>query len=224
MTELVPTGGGLPYSLELPTGKVMDILLGVLPTDKTRKQVNDWLYRNSKPRFSTPLGKNSDLYLTYLDQRDGHGTPHWWRLFFGDRLRSQIEELTKSNALVVSQSPSNQANSGVRAPYEWFGMYFRSKVEMKVAKELHKRGITFFANARGCYSLDNSPISRKLLNGRIEIDFLVFHRGKCAILQVDGPQYQGQRERDYAGDRILLKQGIPGKDCRCRDRVYGYFY
>ena len=31
------------------------------------------------------------------------------RLFFGDRLRFQIEELTKSNALVVAQSPSNPA-------------------------------------------------------------------------------------------------------------------
>jgi hypothetical protein len=26
------------------------------------------------------------------------------------------------------------------------------------------------------------------------------------------------------GDRILLKQGMPGKDCRCRHRVYGHFY
>ena len=130
--------------------------------------------------------------------------------------------MTKSNALVVSQSPSNQANSGVRAPLEWGGMYFRSRVEMKVAQELDKRGITFFANVCGRYSLDGSPVSRDLLNGRVELDFLVFHRGKCAILQVDGPQHKGQRERDYAGDRVLLREGIPTArftDKECRERT-----
>lgn len=56
MTDLVTVGGGLPYVLELQTRKVLDVLLGVFPTNKTRKQVNDWLYRNSKPGFNTPLG------------------------------------------------------------------------------------------------------------------------------------------------------------------------
>ena len=83
MTELVTVGGGLPYVLELQTGKVMDILLGIFPTDKTRKQVNDWLYRNSKPGFNTPLGQKADLHLAYGDQRDGHATAHWWKLFYG---------------------------------------------------------------------------------------------------------------------------------------------
>ncbi|PNJ93200.1 hypothetical protein CEP14_13910 [Cylindrospermopsis raciborskii C04] len=102
------------------------------------------------------------------------------------------------------------------------GMYFSSKVEMKVAQELDKRGVTFFANVRGRYSLEGSPVSKDLLNGRVELDFLVFHRGKCAILQVDGPQHKGQRERDYAGDRVLLKEGIPTvrfTDKECRERT-----
>ena len=82
MTDLVTVGGGLPYVLELQTGKVLDILLGVFPTDKTRKQFNDWLYRNSKPGFNTFLGKQSDLHFVYLDQRNGNGTDHWWKLYF----------------------------------------------------------------------------------------------------------------------------------------------
>ena len=24
--------------------------------------------------------------IVYGDQRDGHGTAHWWRLYYGDRL------------------------------------------------------------------------------------------------------------------------------------------
>jgi hypothetical protein len=206
----VTVGGGLPYVLELQTRKVLDILLGVFPTDKTRKQVNDWLYRNSKPGFNTPLGQKADLHLVYGDQRDGHGTAHWWRLYYGDRLQSQIEAILQGTALTTtSQTPSNQANSGVRAPYEWGGMYFRSKVEIRIAEELEKRGVTFFANARGRYSLDGSPVAAQYLNGRVEVDFLVFHQGKCVVLQIDGPQHNGDRSRDYAGDRVLLREGIP---------------
>ena len=231
MTELVTVGGGLPYVLELQTGKVFDVLLGVFPTDKTRKQVNDWLYRNSKPGFNTPLGQKADLQLVYGDQRDGHGTAHWWKLYYGDRLQSQIDTLLKGTALtttsqtvrqrLTAEAPSNQANSGVRAPYEWGGMYFRSKVEIRIAEELEKRGVTFFANARGRYSLEGSPVAAQYLNGRVEVDFLVFYQGKCVILQIDGPQHNGDRGRDYAGDRVLLREGIPtmrftAKECQER--------
>jgi hypothetical protein len=67
MTELVTVGGGLPYVLELQTGKVLDVLLGVLETDRTRKQVNDWLYRNSKPSFVFNLQPKKELCLAYGD-------------------------------------------------------------------------------------------------------------------------------------------------------------
>jgi very-short-patch-repair endonuclease len=222
VTELVTVGGGLPHHLELQTGKVLDVLLGVLETDRTRKQVNDWLYRNSKPSFVFDLQPKKELYLAYGDQRDGHGTAHWWRLYYGDRLKSQIDTILKGTALTTtSQTPSNQANSGVRAPYEWGGMYFRSKVEIKIAEELERRGVTFFANARGRYSLEGSPVAAQYLNGRVEVDFLVFHQGKCVVLQIDGPQHNGDRGRDYAGDRVLLREGIPtvrftAKECQER--------
>lgn len=177
MTELVTIDGGLPYVLEIQTGKVLDILLGVLETERTRKQVNDWLYRNSNPNFVFSFQPRKELHLTYADQRDGHGTAHWWRVSYGDRLKPQIEAILKGTALTVSpkEAPKNQANSGVRAPHEWFGMYFRSKVEMKIAQELQKQGVTFFANARGCYSLEGSPVAAQYLNGRVEVDFLIFH-------------------------------------------------
>lgn len=80
---------------------------------------------------------------------------------------------------------------------------------MKVAQELQKREVTFFANARGCYSLEDSPVSAQYLNGRVEVDFLIFHNGKCVILEIDGPQHKGQRARDYTGDRLMLREGIP---------------
>jgi very-short-patch-repair endonuclease len=101
-------------------------------------------------------------------------------------------------------------------------VYFRSKVEIRVAEELEKRGVLFFANARGRYSLDGSPISTKYLNGRFEVDFLIFHQGKCVILEIDGPQHKKQRERDYATDRLMLKEGLPTMrftDQECREKT-----
>jgi very-short-patch-repair endonuclease len=225
MNDIVTVNGGLPYVLELQTGKVLDVLLGVLETDRTRKQVNDWLYRNSKPNFIFNFQPSKEVCLLYVDQRDGHGTAHYWKIYYGDRLRSQIETILKGTAIatVPKETPKNQANSGVRAPYEWFGMYFRSKVEMKMAQELQKRGVTFFANARGCYSLEGSPVSAQYLNGRVEVDFLIFHKGKCVILEIDGPQHKDQKARDYAGDRVLLREGIPtvrftAKECQEKPR------
>jgi len=49
------------------------------------------------------------------------------------------------------------------------------------------------------------------LPGRIEVDFLVFHLGKCMILEVDGVHHEkaSQTVRDYARDRVLLREGIP---------------
>ena len=88
-------------------------------------------------------------------------------------------------------------------------MYFRSETERKVAQELDKRGITFFGSVNGRYSLENSPISKNILNESIELDFLVFYHGKCLILEIDGDHHKKQVERDYSRDRIMLKQGIP---------------
>lgn len=221
-SPLVPIGGKLPYVLEVKTSQLIDVISALTP-DKARdfrKKAGAWLYPRTRPGFY--LEMNAHLHLAYADQRDGHKTQHYWRLFFDEQFKEKIERASRGSALVVGEEPKkNQANSGVRAPYEWGGMYFRSKVEMRIAQELEKRGVTFFANARGRYSLEGSPVSKELLNGRVEVDFLIFHQGKCVLLQIDGPQHKDQRARDYAGDRVLLREGIPtmrftAKECQER--------
>lgn len=54
---------------------------------------------------------------------------------------------------------------------------------------------------------------------KLELNFLVFYQGKCAILQVDRLQHKDQQERDYIGDRLMLREGIPtvrftAKECQ----------
>ena len=92
-------------------------------------------------------------------------------------------------------------------------MSFRSQTEVKIAEELFNRNVLFFGNARGQIGRQGSPASTKsdYLTGRIEVDFLVFHQGKCVILEVDGPHHQEEEQtfRDYVRDRVLLREGIP---------------
>ena len=221
-SPLVPIGGKLPYVLEVKTSQLIDALSALTPNKPKdfRKKTAAWLFPRTRPGFY--LEMNVHLHLAYADQRDGQKSQHYWRLFFDEQVKEKIERASRGNALVVGAEPKkNQANSGVRAEHSWFGMYFRSRVEMKMAQELQKRGVTFFANARGCYSLEGSPVSAQYLNGRVEVDFLIFHKGKCVILQIDGPQHKDQRARDYAGDRVLLREGIPtmrftAKECQER--------
>ena len=143
-----------------------------------------------------------NLHLAYADQRDGHGTQHWWRLFFDEHWQERIEQIVRGSAIVVGRS-----NNGTT---EWGGMYFRSPVEVKIAEALDRRGLLFFGNARGRIGGQGSPLSASTMTGRLEIDFLVFHKGKCISLEIDGKHHQenGQTHRDYIRDRLLLREGI----------------
>jgi hypothetical protein len=136
-------------------------------------------------------------------------------LFFNKNWKPKVEEIVNSTALLVSSIGSSNEEEAFRAtsPLEWGGMNFRSRTEIKIAKELYKRNILFFANARGQVGREGSLASDRSgwLTGRIEADFLVFHQGKCKILEVDRQHHQegSQTFRDYVRDRVLLREGIP---------------
>jgi hypothetical protein len=162
---------------------------------------------------------NEHIHLAYADQRDGSGSQHWWILFFDDVVKERVERATKSTAIVLQSQEPDSHNEQPRStdPFadksftEWGGMYFRSKAEIKVAEQLDKRGVLFFANVRGRISGDGSPVSVNAgLIGLLELDFLVFYKGKCISLEVAGRHHeeQGQVARDYTRDRVLLREGI----------------
>ncbi len=96
---------------------------------------------------------------------------------------------------------------------EWGGMYFRSKPEIAIAKALNTKRVLFFANVRGRRELADMamPIAESEATGRLELDFLIIRHGHCFSLEVDGQHHQngGQTTRDYARDRLLLREGVP---------------
>ena len=204
--ELVSIGGKLPLLRELRTSQLLDffVALSANKEKNLRKRINQWLYPKTRPGFYMEIKPN--LHLAYADQRDGHGSQHWWRLFFDQDWQERIEQIVRGSALVVGQNTSNGHNETT----EWGGMYFRSPVEIKIAEALDRRGVLFFGNARGRISSQGSPVSASRMTGRLEIDFLVFYKGKCISLEIDGKHHQedAQTHRDYIRDRLLLREGI----------------
>ena len=209
-STLVPINSQLSYNRELQTGRLLDLLTCLFKNpDKKglRKKLNTWLYSRTRPGFYAEI--SPDIHFAYADQRNGHGSQHWWRLFFNEKWKEKIEQSLNGTALAVAKPTSN----GKHPLREWGGMYFRSQTEIRIAEELYNRNILFFGNARGQVSRQGSPASDNsgCLTGRIEVDFLVFHQGKCVILEVDGPHHQEEEQtfRDYVRDRVLLREGIP---------------
>ena len=209
VTDTYTMKSELPYSTELRTSSVLDILEKFLaPNDGEsahdfRERLQARLYNRAKPNFHIKLSES--FHLSYVNQRDGHGTQHYWMVHYDDVLKAQIEALAKGSSLTVA----NRTQGAENAPFEFGGLYLRSEAEMAIAEELNRRDVLFFANVRGRVSTNSSPVSEHQSNGRVELDFLVFVKGKAIALEVDGRQHNEQRNRDYAKDRLMLREGIP---------------
>lgn len=221
--SIVPIGGELPYNIQIPTSRLLDILTSLAPGFQQlsaserrswRNQMTRKLYPWSRPGFYKRL--NDALHLEYAGQPDGHGSQHQWRLYFDDRLRDRLEPYTSSES----------RQGGRENLIEWGGLYFRSEAELRIARILDQEEVLFFANTRGRVGLVDAPVSNDQSNGRIEADFLLFYQGRCLILEVDGQHHLegGQTVRDYARDRMLLRAGLPtvrftGRDCLDRPQA-----
>ena len=213
--SIVSINGKLPYYQELRTSVLLNVLITFSSKSSNkdlRKKINRWLFSRTRPGFYMEL--DNHLHLAYADQRDGHGSQHWWRLFFDEQFREKIETATKSSALTVGKSSESDRQQGTYNVYkEWGGMYFRSQAEIAIAEELDKRNVLFFGNVRGRLNEQDLPAAKtsQSLSGRVELDFLVFKARKCMILEVDGQHHQQGTNtiRDYVRDRVLLREGLP---------------
>lgn len=234
---LVASGGKLPFSFEVPTSKLLDVMVALIPKcrdldtkqkRKARKVLNQKLYTKTRPGFY--LEVTDVFHLAYAGQPKGAGNQHQWRIFCAESISGQIEALIAGTALTVSQPPVEHEVGG-NYTKEWGGLYLRSEAEIRIAQALDRKGVLFFANARGRVGLQDAVVSDDQLTGRVEADFMVFSQGRCIVLEVDGQHHSAQDQtiRDYARDRVLLKAGVPtvrftAKDCWKRpDEVVSEF-
>lgn len=217
---LVPIGGKLPYCFEVPTSKLLDVFIALSPRSrslsakerkKLRQQVNSKLYNKTRPGFYLEI--STAFHVAYAGQPRGAGSQHHWRIFCVEEMKAQIETLIAGTAMTVEAQSASANGNGAEGNYsrEWGGLYLRSQAEVRIAEALNQTGLLFFANARGRIGLQDTVVSNDQLTGRVEADFMIFHQGKCLILEVDGQHHleDGQVIRDYARDRVLLRAGLP---------------
>lgn len=225
---IVPIGGNLPCSFQVPTSKLLDVIVALSPSGRTltgkarqkaRQKANAWLYNRTRPGFCFMIKKNV-FHIAYAGQPQGAGTQHHWHIFCIEDFKQQVELIIHSSALTTPTQQPQQNGTGGNYTKEWGGLYLRSEAEVRIAEALDQTGLLYFANARGRVGLKDTVVSNSQLTGRVEADFMVFYRGNCLILEVDGRHHneQGNTVRDYARDRVLLKAGVPtvrftAKDC-----------
>ncbi len=99
------------------------------------------------------------------------------------------------------QGVHNQAAQG-RALRVWNNLNFRSQSEIRIAQALDRARVLFFPNCRGRVGPDR---------GNREVDFLVCHKGRWGILEVDGEPFHppSRTAEDHARDRIFREHGVP---------------
>lgn len=115
----------------------------------------------------------------------------------------ELEDGWRENlrAVIRGDKIVNQGVLVSQAPYEYRGLYFRSKTEIKIAEILDKVGLLYF------------PLPVACLKGKSrEPDFLIrTPSGKWGILEVQGEPYHPatRADQDHARSRAFMQFGIP---------------
>lgn len=227
-TNLVYAGGRLPCCIQVDTSGALNVILGIHPRlhslsvgerRRVRRLLNERLWARARPSFYCEL--TDAFHIAYAGQPGGRGTQHHWRIFCTQALFPDIQTLAGQPVVSVEpgENTENTQTSTNGYPKEWGGLTLRSEAELKIAQALNETELLFFANTCGRVGLGGTPISNSQLRGFVESDFLVFHKGKCIVLEVDGQHHteNGQTIRDYARDRVLLSSGLPTVRFTARD-------
>lgn len=132
--------------------------------------------------------------------------PHGWALG-GMTIRAELVELDKEwlaelAELARGKSVDNQA-SDRNAPHTYSGLRFRSVSEIRIAEALDRAGVMYFPLCKGRMNSGRNRVNR-------EPDFLICHRGKWGILEVDGEPYHppSRTVEDHTRDRLFKGHGI----------------
>jgi len=110
--------------------------------------------------------------------------------------RSELLEIARGRGV------HNQAVEA-RPARIWCNLRFRSQSEIRIAQALDRAGVLFLPN---CKARLGSPGNRQ----NREADFLVCHKGKWGILEVDGEPFHPPSRivEDHKRDRLFRAHGI----------------
>jgi hypothetical protein len=106
--------------------------------------------------------------------------------------------------IVRGEGVSNQAAIERSVKIQnWHNFGFRSTSEVKIAEALDKAGVLFLPNCKARLGVEKNRENR-------EPDFLVCHKGKWGILEVDGEPFHppSRTVADHERDRLFKMHGI----------------
>ncbi len=120
---------------------------------------------------------------------------------------------SKLLGVIEGKIPLNQGVPIQDKPrYTWEYLFFRSPVEISIAKALDKYKVLFLPNCMARLGLPGSRENR-------EADFLVCSNGKWGILEINGDAYHHNSAKDHDRGRLFKLHGIkvfePYEASRC---------
>ena len=109
--------------------------------------------------------------------------------------RRELEEIARGKTV------HNQAVDAMRVVV-WKELRFRSQAEVRIAQALEDAKVLFFPNCKARLGISKRE--------NREPDFLICHKGKLGILEVDGEPYHppSRTTEDHERDRLFLAHGI----------------
>ncbi len=165
---------------------------------------SDWLQANIRKKADQKMILGPYI-IEYKGQPGGYKAQHTWRIHTNNvREKVRLDEAVKSKTpgLIPTQQPPHQSSGSTDETFTWNGLQLRSPAEQKIAEELEKRQILFFANSR-CRITTRIGITETK-----EADFLIYYKANSRILEVDGQEYHQSAAKDHQRDRLFERHGI----------------
>jgi hypothetical protein len=104
--------------------------------------------------------------------------------------------------MIEGKRPLNQGRPyGDKPRFTWNDLYFRSPVEVSIAKELDEYKVLFLPNCMARLGINGVRENR-------EADFLVCYEGKWGILEINGDTYHKNAAKDFERIRLFTRHGI----------------
>lgn len=201
--EIARASGYEPDYIKDAASKLWKLLSKVLE-EKVKKDNLRSVFKRHLRRHQLNLQRNLVIEVNLsganLSGANLSGARLFANLSEADLAQSDLEkntELNKEN--IFTEEADNQGSRSYPEEkiYDWNGLRFRSKEEVKIAQALENAGVLFFANSKVRLT---TPEGRK----NEEPDFLIFHQGKWGIIEVLHEDVASNQERD----RILQTHGI----------------
>lgn len=191
--------GDFEHPLE-PSVLVEDLSIILISTDEMYDIITEWnegVYNmDSHINLNSHSGRHIQKAFEVASNEEHLRLiifPIYGSLYFNSNWRNTLFSGEKTDA-------SNQ-NPYSKDPLVYQGLRFNSPPEIEVAKALDALGVMYFAN---CIVRVGKPTNR--LN-RIP-DFLICHKGKWGILEIDGKTYHtGRATDDYDRARLIEQHG-----------------